>query len=270
MARPLQTVIDYINMNKLKLTLLFTAALTSIGFSATVDLSTWTVQNSSSGAGTWVVAPGNTSVLQTINGDPTVFLSPNSAIGTSIEGKIKVETTSDDDFVGFVLGFNPGDWTNAAADFLLIDWKKANQSPATVGLAVSRVNGLVHPDELWSHVNSAAASGTFTELARGSTLGSTGWVTDTEYTFGFDFTSTSLKVSVNGVEQINIAGSFSAGNLGFYNYSQSTVRYSGFTQDILPPPPAPGVPDSGSTIALLATSLAALGMVARRRSSARP
>ena len=229
---------------------------------AAVDLSTWTPQNYTAGAGIWAVQSGNTSVLQTRNGNPTVFLSDQSALGTEIQGKIKVTTTSDDDFIGFVLGFSPGDFSSSLADYLLIDWKQGNQSGAEAGLAVSRVTGVVTNADpgFWEHTNG------MTELARGTTLGSTGWVDNVEYTFGFVFTPTNLRVSVNGVQQINLNGSFSGGNLGFYNYSQSGVLYSGFTQDVLPPtpPPTSSVPDGGATWGFLGLAIGAMG-VARRR-----
>jgi hypothetical protein len=235
--------------------LLIACAFPAVGHSAAVDLSTWTAQNWSAGAGNWVVQPGGASVLQTINGQPTVFLSGESALGTDIQGKIKVETTSDDDFIGFVLGFESGDFASASADYLLIDWKQGNQSGADAGLAVSRVTGIVPAADpgFWEHTTGV------TELARGANLGSTGWADNVEYNFGFIFTATSLHVLVNGVEEINIAGAFSGGNLGFYNYSQSTVRYSGFTQDTLPSP----VPEVGSTLALLGLSLAGMSIAAR-------
>lgn len=133
----------------------------------------------------------------------------------------------------------------------------ANQSPAIDGLAVSRVTGVLpNADGFWDH---SAEPGKITELARGTNLGSTGWADNTEYTFGFVFTPTNLQVTVNGVPEININGSFSGGNLGFYNYSQSSVRYSGFTQDPVPPPTG-SVPDGGSALALLGLSLGGLGL----------
>lgn len=225
---------------------------------APVNLTNWSVQNWSAGAGDWDIQPGNTSVLQTINGNPTVFLSDQSALGTQVEGVIRVTTTGDDDFIGFVLGFESGDFSNPAADYLLVDWKQGNQSGGDAGLAVSRVTGVVASANpgFWAHTAGV------TELVRGSTLGATGWVDNTGYTFGFEFSPTNLKVTVNGVQQIDLNGAFSGGNLGFYNYSQSSVLYSGFTQDVLPPP-TNAVPDSGASIGLLGLSLAALGLFVR-------
>ena len=70
-----------------------------------IDLSAWS-QEGPPGAGNWVVAVYGESVLQTINGAPTHFVSPNNFINTTIGGSFSVETTSDDDFIGFVFGFN--------------------------------------------------------------------------------------------------------------------------------------------------------------------
>jgi hypothetical protein len=235
-------------------------------FAAPVDLNTWTPQNYSANAGNWSVQGGGATVLQTLNGNPTVFLSNQSALGTEIQGKIKVETSGDDDFIGFVLGFSAGDFSNAGADYLLIDWKQNTQGGfGTAGLAVSRVTGVAP-----AATNFALHNGAVTELARGATLGATGWTDNVEYTFGFTFTPTNLQVTVNGIQQINLNGNFSDGNLGFYNYSQSNVRYSGFTQDVLPPPPPTpnGVPDGGATAPLLAAGLFSLVALSRRRARA--
>lgn len=245
-------------MNRLLSSLMLASAIPAIGFSAAVDLSSWTVENYTPNAGTWTVAPDGLSVFQSVNGNPTVFLSDQSALGTGIEGRIKVETTGDNDFIGFVLGFSPGDFANPAADYLLIDWKQGDQDIADAGLAVSRVTGVVPTADpgFWGHTDGV------TELARGANLGDTGWQDNVEYQFGFIFTPTSLQVLVNGVEEINLAGNFSDGNLGFYNYSQSSVRYSGFTQDQLPPT---RVPDGGSSAILLGLGFSAIGAIKRLR-----
>lgn len=215
-----------------------------------VDLSTWAAESypavAGFGAGVWTVAGDNLSVFQSVNGQPTLFQSDFTAFNTTFEGKIKVETTGDDDFIGFALGFDPGDTSSSSADYLLVDWKQGDQSfnfgspsctPgsfAPKGLAVSRVTGIPTADEFWGHTNfdtpaCSDLSNGLQELQRGLTLGGTGWVDNTEYEFKFEFNPTSLRVFVDGVLEIDIAGTFADGRIAFYNFSQSDVRYSGFT-----------------------------------------
>jgi len=213
-----------------------------------VDLSSWTAESYAAvagfPAGDWQVQPGNLAVVQVNNGQPTFFYSDFNAIGSAVVGSINV-TGVDDDYIGFALGFQPGDTTNDAADYLLIDWKRLDQgydfgAPschaggwAWEGLAVSRVTGIPTADEFWRHVNATVPDcgiqdGGLEELQRGSNLGSTGWVIGTTYEFTFEFTSTSLKVYVDGVKEIDITGSFADGRLAFYNFSQAGVTYSGY------------------------------------------
>ena len=132
-----------------------------------IDLSNWVVD----GAGSWIVADDQNSVLQTLNTQPGFFCSDFTAFGNDLAGQIAVLATADDDFIGFALGYIPGDLnTNQDADYILIDWKQGNQvgsgSLAQEGFAVSRVTGIVDNiiDGFWSH-------DTFDELARGTNFG---------------------------------------------------------------------------------------------------
>jgi hypothetical protein len=150
---------------------------------------------------------------------------------------------SDDDYIGFALGYSPGDATNANADWILIDWKRATQffdysvansttpdSECTpgglglIGLALSRVSGTPNRDELWQHTTytgacTAATSGV-NEIARGATLGSTGWVLETTYIFRIEYSTKHLKVWVDNVLQFDLTGDFPVGRLGVYQFSQ--------------------------------------------------
>ncbi len=198
-----------------------------LGGGGVADLNTWTAEGGSSN---WQVSALGDTVVQTVNGNATVFYSDFDVFGKALAGKAKVETSGDDDFFGFVIGFAPGDLTNPASDFLLVDWKQLDQSGAPRGLAVSRVKGagsLGAYGHYWNH------NGPVTELQRAATLGSTGWGDFVEYDFDFEYDAARLKVFVNGTLELDVAAPggdpFPDGRLGFYNLSQGNVRYTGLS-----------------------------------------
>ncbi|MFA5633103.1 MAG: VPLPA-CTERM sorting domain-containing protein [Porticoccaceae bacterium] len=256
------------------------AGVSSSVSAAAVDLSLWSAESypavSGFGAGIWTVNATNDSVTQSVNGQPTVFYSDFPAFGTAVEGTIRVANSGgDDDYIGFVLGFQPYDSTNPAADYLLVDWKRAPQSynfgtpsaspggNAPAGLAVSRVFGIPDADEFWQHTNLSGTPETsgLQELARGATLGSTRWEFNRDYVFTFDFGPHDLQIYVDDVLQFDLAGDFSNGRLGFYNFSQAQVIYSAFTVEegsftVVPIPAAAW---------LLGSGLMGLLTVARRK-----
>lgn len=228
---------------------------------APVDLSSWAAKGT--GGFNWVLQPGNNSVLQTVNGNPTVFFGPGNAQGRALSGTIRVNTTGDDDFIGFVLGFNSGDMTAPATDFILVDWKRGTQSgfgcTAFSGLSRSRATaGLGNTSGAWCHQGNGV-----TELARANTLGSTGWERFQDYGFDLEFTSSNIKVFVDGVLEIDLDGTFADGAFGFYNYSQAQVLYAGIEEDVITPPPG-GVPEP-ATWAMLILGFGLVGSTMRRR-----
>ncbi len=245
-----------------------------------VDLTSWTAESYPSVAGfppgVWTVQGGGAVVFQSANGQPTMFFSDFNAFGTELTGRIQVAANAgDDDYIGFVLGFDPGDATSASADYLLVDWKQVDQTfdfnapggvgTADEGLAVSRVTGVPSADEFWSHSDFVSdAGGGVTELARGATLGDTGWVHGQEYEFTFTFTPTLFELWVDDTLQMSVAGAFSDGRLGFYNFSQQSVTYSGFTVDEVPFDPVP----EPASLLLFGTGAAAIAARARRRRGA--
>lgn len=216
-----------------------------------VLLNGWTVEDyAGTPGGSWTVAANGSSVSQSVNGVPTVFIGDSLVSYRRFEGRVTVTSGSDDDFFGFVLGFRPGDATNPNAEYLLIDWKRSTQfynhggisctpgSTAQAGLALSRVVGVPTMDELWGHVdlNTAPCSTAMdfvAEVQRGATLGASGWARNQTYTFRIDYTPNRVAVYVDAVLQIDVQGAFPEGRLGFYNFSQAGVTYSAFTSDCI-------------------------------------
>jgi hypothetical protein len=196
----------------------------------------------------WSIAPTTASLNN--NSDATVLYSPANAINKRITGTLTPGT--DDDVVGFVLGFEPGDSAiGSSADYILIDWKGANQnfnfndlagSPDTfhnltgagdmpAGLAISRVTGSANADELWTHTNAAASpTGGVQQLGRGATLGTTPYDRlGGSHQFDIVYTENLINVSVDGVEQFNLVGTFPVGRFGLYSAWQGpTATFSDF------------------------------------------
>ncbi len=226
-----------------------------------VDLSTW----GKDGTGNWVLSADRQSVTQTLNGDPVVFYSDYAAFGNRLSGTITVNDRGDDDFIGFVLGYNPGDLTSTSASYLLIDWKQTNQGgffgcTSQAGLAISQVSGPIGDNAgAWCH-NSA---NNVTELARGTTLSDTGWVSGQTYDFDLIYTDSLVEVYVDGALELSLTGSFSDGRFGFYNYSQANVLYAGITNEVLPPSTG-AVPEPASW-AMMIAGFGLAGAALRRR-----
>jgi hypothetical protein len=236
--------------------------MASAATAAPVNLTDWLAV----GGGNWVREADNNGVKQTVNGLPAIFHNNENSQGKSLSGTIEVQTTSDDDFIGFVLGYNTGDLTNNDADYLLIDWKELTQNffgTGLKGLAISRVTGpLGNNSGAWAH----DPANNVTELARATNLGSTGWAPNTEYTFDLIFNSSLVEVFVNNVKELSVNGSFADGSFGFYNYSQAQVRYAGLQQDVLPPQPS-AVP-LPAALPALAAGIAFFGLMGWRRRQA--
>jgi len=246
---------------------------------AEVDLSTWTAQGGSSA---WTVQSGNDTVLQTVNGAPTIFFDPSatSTQGTALNGKIRVTSPGnwDDDFMGFVLGYDSGEIFSSTADYYLVDWKQGTQSGWDAGLAISHVtNG--------SNGNTTGTSGSFWQhtagqvdlITRATSLGNTGWLDNTEYDFNILFTSSLIEVKVDNILQLSITpddvagvSSFDDGSFGFYNYSQQSVLYSSIAQTNCQTNPTAPECQTGSvpeptTLALIGIGLAGLAGLGFKR-----
>jgi hypothetical protein len=174
-------------------------------------------------------------VTQLVNGGPTFFAAPDDIAGSRFTATFTTPSF-DDDFLGIALGFSTAP-DDPATDYVLIDWRQDDQlidwldgtGPVIglAGLAVSRVTGVPTLNELWGHVDSPAnPAGGVTELARGATLGATGWADASSYVFVVEYTTTSLEVWVNGSHEFSLAGAFPAGPVALYDFSQEDLSIS--------------------------------------------
>jgi uncharacterized repeat protein (TIGR01451 family) len=206
-----------------------------------VNLSTWTVHQYEFGLqpnASWELSPRNTIVTQTVNSDASIFLSDFDAHNNRIEGMWRMLDSTDDDFVGFVFGFQD------RQHFYLFDWKGANQNDpdfgfAERGMSVKVINSsrpLNGKDDLWPSIP---------EPSRVRTLfhNTIPWKINTDYRFTLDFVPGHISITIRE-GQTELASiklddfTFTSGKFGFYNNSQAPVRYTGFTRKPIWLPPS--------------------------------
>lgn len=179
--------------------------------------------------------PGIYSREQLTNTDrPTFAYFGGDAFQGTYTLSVKVNQTTyngenevgDDDFIGFALGFNPGDANNENARYLLVDWKARDQSwnyggsgPQTTkaGMMLSVVEGIPnHYLNFWAKSHEWATSDVkFLALAQGAhrnqyldssvkTYGTSGWENHGKaYVFEITYTESRLLVKVAGQAPYN-------------------------------------------------------------------
>jgi RHS repeat-associated protein len=195
------------------------------------DLSTWQVIDyspieESQGPSRWVLDGTKTIATQTLNADPSILLSNITLSNDTMDGTWAVNTTSDDDYIGFVFGFQDNQ------HFYLFDWKKADQNDALGfaqrGMSVKVVNAStpLGGRDFWPSGGNAGRVQTIFH----NTIP---WVSFTNYRFTLTFRAGQFNITVlqgsTVLASITLQDStYTSGKFGFYNYSQDTVVYSGF------------------------------------------
>ncbi len=197
-----------------------------------IDLRGWKVQGPPTN-GKWVVAADGASVVQLENGDPTFFVSPDEYIDTTIRGKLRVDDLADDDYIGFVFGYRSPltekKYKENDFEFLLFDWKKADQSPAKEGFSLVRVHGNFDVKEdneyagFWDHKKRAKFNILATNFGKRK-----GWKAQTDHEFELTYNRDRVRILIDGKPIFDVKGTFAPGRFGFFNFSQEKVRYSSF------------------------------------------
>ena len=193
----------------------------------------------------WVLGTGDSSVLSTCNSlFPIMFVGPDTLINVKITGTFEVETYSDDDYVGFVFGFNETwdyNWypnnDSMHHQYYLFDWKKNAQTwsgyAAQEGFTLDRVDSVVTKNNagvfpnFWNHTNSNGFQVLQTQYST-----TNGWVSYTEYDFELYYTPTRAVITIDADTIFDQSGCFEPGLFGFYSFSQQTTRYWDFNYEL--------------------------------------
>lgn len=207
-----------------------------------INLSSWSEltldYSGGQSAGNWVLESGNTAVKQTINADPSFYLNNLNQTSYSMDGTWQVLTSADDDYMGFVFGYQN------SSNFYLFDWKQGTQSyvgtSASEGMTIKKMTGTngdgladLSLAEFWENEHNYLD---MTVLAQNQ--GSVeGWLDGRLYNFHLDFNLTPgdihviVKDGAATLWDVTLNDTtFSSGEFGFYNFSQQSVRYAGFEQ----------------------------------------
>lgn len=201
-----------------------------------VDLRKWSViqyQFPEQDDAQWELSADGTTMTQRFNADASILVSDFDLVNSSIEGTWRADTESDDDFMGFVFGYQD------QGHFYLFDWKKEDQQDrgtfAERGMTVKVVNSSTLPTntDLWS------SSGTSNvKILYHNTIP---YEFRTDYRFFLDYQPGRFVIVVTRVgsnqelARIEIEDdTYLNGRFGFYNYSMGEIVYRGFSRQNVP------------------------------------
>jgi hypothetical protein len=165
--------------------------------------------------------------IQTANPMASAYVKDQELANAIIKGSISVSTSSDDDYFGFVFGWQDPE------HFYLLDWKQAQQNDSACGQAEAgfALKVVSSDEELTSCADLWAAAGTERVVPLSSaTDNPEGWVENVTYDFTLVYRPGDIEVTIKDGERIvaeiqSTDATYPSGRFGFYNYSQEGVRY---------------------------------------------
>ena len=153
---------------------------------------------------------------------------PESVVVT---GRFSVETSADDDLIGFVFGWQDPE------HFYLLDWKQTDQSDRSCGLAeegatlkvASSVTTLDDCTDFWRSAGTDRVK-PIVPVNRNTK----GWDDRVVYDIRLVFRPGEINIQITQgtTEVVSISSrdkTYTSGKFGFYNYSQQGVRYEFFS-----------------------------------------
>lgn len=181
-----------------------------------VDLTKWT-QVGKKANGVWAISSDKHSVYQSINGAPTAFMSTESYEFRTFRGDITVKASGDDDYIGFIVSYSNN-------SFLLFDWKGGDANPpAKKGFSLIHVKGSLDSINSLGFTMHESNTANTTILARDHSVG---WKLNQTYAFEVQVFSGRVVAKVDGkvIFDVNTPHA-TKGRFGFFNWSQSDVKY---------------------------------------------
>ncbi len=168
-------------------------------------------------------SPDGTQTCTTSNSDPTAFVCPIVHEQARITGTMVVNTTDDDDIIGFVWGWQSMD------QFYLLSWKQSyqnwfgcNGNPGITVKLVDRTQPYVAEDFACDVDTSNVAV-----LMTPAETTTQGWIDNREYGVEILYDQTQTEITItdlsNNMEVVNFVvmdGTYPSGQFGTYDFSQ--------------------------------------------------
>ena len=174
----------------------------------------------------WSISADGRTVSQTVNSEPSIYVSTLPVVDIPTIFTLEVKTTNDNDFIGWAIGYEANENESNDIDWILFDWKQGDQreyggsEPARAGLNMWRVHSKIDGgNDAWNHA-------AMTKIASGINYGNVGWSDNTQYTVSMEYSVTNIKIRINGVLEFDIDGIFPRGYLSFYTYSQPNDEFT--------------------------------------------
>jgi hypothetical protein len=175
--------------------------------------------------------------IQKANGLPSAYVSDKVFENATIRGRFSVTDASDDDYIGFVFGWQDD------RHFYLLRWKQAAQSycgslaeRGTNLAVVSSDTPLDQCADFWASAGTARV-----KSLSAPSLNPLGWVDRKVYEFELHHSPGMIAIDIRDVVlNTNVAtirstdATYASGRFGFYNHSQQGVRYEFFSVDSMP------------------------------------
>jgi len=214
--------------------------LTTYGnvYAEKLDLSSWHSEDynfsGDQASSKWILSNDKLTVIQKINADPSFYLNNINQTSYEMDGSFQVKTTDDDDFIGFVFGYQND------RQFYIFDWKQLTQDVGVNGMTYEGFRILKIDAESRKGLKLIDFWGANTDNSTilASNYGKDkGWEDNKIYDFHLEFEPGKFTVIIfrggtqNELWNITVNdNSYISGQFGFYNSSQANVEYSGFEQ----------------------------------------